>query len=155
MINPSDSLKARVARALVDVVPGVNRTLRAAVASRMAQRVTLPQYRALVQLKDVPSRTLKDLADREGVEPPTMSRTIEALVGKGLVGRQPSPEDRRCVALVLTGLGAQLVDSLRSEVAQSLEQTLSAWADADLQTVLEALSLVGDSPLYSQKGVAL
>jgi MarR family transcriptional regulator, organic hydroperoxide resistance regulator len=49
-----------------------------------------------------------DLADRLGVEPPTITRTLRRLESCGLVERRADPEDARSVRVYLTGQGQAL-----------------------------------------------
>jgi DNA-binding MarR family transcriptional regulator len=149
MNAPFDGLVSRTARTLVEVVPAVNRSLRLLTAERTHQMITVPQYRVLVLLKDRPGMGVKELADREGVEPPTMSRTVEILVEKGLVERQTDPTDRRYVRVSLVPVGIALVDQVRSDVALALESALADWDPASLEHLLEALDRLGSSSLVN------
>jgi len=143
-------LVARTARSLVEVIPAVNRRLRSLTATRTRQVVTVPQYRVLVLLMDRPGLSLKDLADREGVEPPTMSRTVEILVEKGLVERKADASDRRCVVLSLLPVGVALVDRVRSDLAVALESALADWDGPSLKHLLQALERLKSSSLVAR-----
>ena len=59
---------------------------------------------ALAHLKNGPC-TPGDLADLERVAPPSMSRTINCLVERGLVTRDDNPSDGRSKLLELTDAG--------------------------------------------------
>jgi len=147
---PDPDLVARTARSLVEVIPAVNRRLRSLTATRTRQVVTVPQYRVLVLLMDRPGLSLKDLADREGVEPPTMSRTVEILVEKGLVERKADASDRRCVVLSLLPVGVALVDRVRSDLAVALESALADWDGPSLKHLLQALERLKSSSLVAR-----
>ena len=49
--------------------------------------------------------TIGELAAAEKVQPPSMTRTVNALCDKGLLARSPHPDDRRLVVVDLTAAG--------------------------------------------------
>jgi DNA-binding MarR family transcriptional regulator len=53
------------------------------------------------------------LAEHERVQPPSMTRILAGLVGRGLVDREPDPGDRRQVIVRSTELGALAVKETR------------------------------------------
>src|SRR4051794_27160373 len=68
--------------------------------------------------------TIGQLAAHERVQPPSMTRTVGALVADGYVVRRPSPDDGRSVIVALSGLGREtlLADRRRRDawLAQKL-----------------------------------
>jgi DNA-binding MarR family transcriptional regulator len=58
--------------------------------------------------------TLGELAAREQVQPPSMTRQVETLVGRGLLGREVHPGDRRIVRVRLTPSGQKILQRNRS-----------------------------------------
>ncbi|MGX7825516.1 MarR family winged helix-turn-helix transcriptional regulator [Actinokineospora sp. 24-640] len=81
----------------------LNRRLR---AQRTTAAVTLTQISALSCLHKCGPLTPGELAGKEGVQPPSMTRVIAALEDMGYVSRRPHPSDGRqaIVALTETGL---------------------------------------------------
>jgi len=71
---------------------------------------TLTQMRTLYALQQGPL-TFKQLISWRKVAPPTLSRTIDALVKRGWVDRIPHPDDKRQVLLKLTDEG--MTESIR------------------------------------------
>ena len=67
---------------------------------------------------------LGDLAAREQVAAPTMSRVIAGLESAGYVQRDPDPADGRARLLAATGQGEQLVTGLTSERTRVLAARL-------------------------------
>jgi DNA-binding MarR family transcriptional regulator len=68
-----------------------------------------------------------------GITAPAISETLESLVKKGLLRREPHPDDRRSVRLLLTKAGEEMYR--RSQAAEddlSLE-ILDAVSDTDLK----------------------
>lgn len=81
----------------------LNRRLR---AQRTTATVSLTQISALSCLHKCGPLTPGELAAKEGVQPPSMTRVIAALEDIGYVSRRPHPSDGRqaIVALTETGL---------------------------------------------------
>lgn len=69
-------------------------------------------------------RPLGELADAEQVTPPTMSRLAGALVEKGLVSREPHPEDGRSVVLRATPEGRRVLEEGRERRIERLRALL-------------------------------
>jgi DNA-binding MarR family transcriptional regulator len=93
---------------------------------------------------------LSELARREGVSVPTMSRVLTALDEQGLVVRMPDPQDARGVLVRLSEAGEQRLAQVRSHrtalVARRLER-LDAAQRASLVAALPALeALLIDEP---------
>jgi len=76
------------------------------------------------------AQTLGSLSEHERVTPPSMNRTVNALVEAGLVTRDSSPEDGRKVLIQLTNAGL--------EVAQETKRRRVAWLARRLDTLTPA-----------------
>lgn len=72
------------------------------------------QLSALVTIEQHGPLRLSELARREAVTAPTMSRVLAALDEQGLVIRTPDPHDARGVRIVLSELGSRRVQEVRS-----------------------------------------
>lgn len=70
------------------------------------------QFSALCRLEDAP-RTPGELAEIERVSAPSMTRTMNGLVERGLVERTADPTDKRQVILTLTPDGHGLLKEIR------------------------------------------
>ncbi|HEX8971278.1 MarR family transcriptional regulator [Oryzihumus sp.] len=70
------------------------------------------QFSVMARLQETP-RTPRELSDIERVSPPSMSRTVAALVERGLVLRADDPTDGRQVILSLTPEGARTLKHIR------------------------------------------
>lgn len=70
------------------------------------------QFSVLCRLEEIP-RTPGELADIERVAKPSMTRTLAALVERGLVGRQADPTDGRQVIVSITAEGRASVRAIR------------------------------------------
>jgi len=69
--------------------------------------VTLAQCHVLLQLQEMGGATLQALADALRLDKSTTSRTVHALVARGLVRRTTSAADRRCLLLAVSPAGAR------------------------------------------------
>jgi DNA-binding MarR family transcriptional regulator len=70
------------------------------------------QFSVMCRLEEAP-RTPGELAEIERVAKPSMTRTVAALVERGLVLRQDDPTDRRSVILSLTDDGRRSLAAIR------------------------------------------
>ena len=83
-------------------------------------------------------RTFSQLAELEGVAPPTMTRMVARLENEGLVVRERSPQDGRVVLVALTDAGATELRALRERYREVLEERLASLSDAELARLLDA-----------------
>ena len=70
--------------------------------------LTPPQYQILRFLWEQDSQPFKDLADSNSCTRPTMTGIVDTLEKKGLVTRQPNPDDRRSLLVTLSDKGKAL-----------------------------------------------
>src|SRR6195952_5118078 len=76
---------------------------------RVDPSVTLTHLAALSTLKRHGPMSPGELAAHERVQPPSMTRVVVALEGKGLVTRPPHPTDGRQVVIDLTAAAEELL----------------------------------------------
>jgi DNA-binding MarR family transcriptional regulator len=119
---------------------------------RIDGRESVPplQLSALVTVEEGGPLRLSELARREAVSAPTMSRVLAALDEQGLVVRTPDPQDARGVLVRLSPEGARRLAEVRSHrtalVARRLAR-LSPEQRAALVAALPALeALLVDEP---------
>lgn len=86
------------------------------------------------------------IARRVNLAPPSVSRSIERLVGRGLLARAPAREDGRAVVLHLTARGHQTIENALDlaeagfeEAYPALDPALVAAAGAHMSALLEAM----------------
>ena len=87
-----------------------------------------------------------DLAVREGVAAPTMTRIVAGLEEAGYVRRAPDPQDRRAVLVHLTDAGGSLLVGERSTRSRELRRRVEALPAGDraaLVAALDALEQLG------------
>lgn len=117
----------------------LNRRLR---AQRTGSSVTLTQFSALSTLKKCGPMTPGELAAKEVVQPPSMTRVIAALEDQGYVSRRPHPTDGRqsIVELTEAGLGYVLADISAREAW--LDKRLAELTDAERDILAEATEII-------------
>jgi DNA-binding MarR family transcriptional regulator len=89
---------------------------------RLARRIRLEraelevsdgQLSVLFVLWKEGAQTLGSLSEHERVTPPSMNRTVNALVEAGLATRSTAPDDGRKVLIEVTEAGAEMVQETR------------------------------------------
>jgi MarR family transcriptional regulator, organic hydroperoxide resistance regulator len=96
------------------LIAAARRSLRQAVQKRIQPlRLNPPQFWTLLALDEMSGASLGDLARKLRIDAPAASRTVAALVRRGLVRLQLDREDRRRSRLSLTRGGEDLVRKLR------------------------------------------
>ena len=89
--------------------------------------VTGGQVSLLVQIKYSPGIGVRELAARERISVPGMSKFVARLEDAGLIQRAPVGGDKRRVGLTLTDAGHRVLRSVRSK--------RTAWLAARLRTL--------------------
>lgn len=97
---------------------------------------------ALVTLTQSGPMRLKDLATRERIAPPTLSRIIATLEENDYAARRPDPQDRRAALVHATAKGEQTARDLRSLRTQSLRERMGQLPSEDLATLLAAIPIL-------------
>ena len=83
-----------------------------------------------------------DLARRERVAPPTMTRIVDGMVRDGLVRRKASPSDRRASILEATPRGRAIIERGRARRIQRLAQELTHLTEDDLRALEQAVAVL-------------
>lgn len=105
------------------------------------ERLSLPQLRCLQAMARADGHALTTRLARDlGVTPPTMTRTLDGLVERGLVERRPDPTSRRQIALDLTAAGREELARHEAAVRQRVGRLLARLAPATKQHLLAALT---------------
>lgn len=106
---------------------------------------------ALATLVNQGSMRLGDLAAKEAVAPPTLSRIVATLVDGGYVRREPDPNDGRAFLVTPTEEGERIMSGLYSKRLQELRRRTDRLtpeqraALSDALAALEALVAEDDS----------
>jgi DNA-binding MarR family transcriptional regulator len=88
--------------------------------------------------------TPSELAARERVQRPTVTRIAARLEELGLVSRAADPADRRSALITITPAGRELLAAARTRKDAFLSERLEALAPADRATLERAAALLED-----------
>jgi DNA-binding MarR family transcriptional regulator len=94
---------------------------------------------ALFTLVRHKSMRLGDLAAKEGVAPPTLSRIVASLVDGGYVQRTPDPNDGRAFLVTATEEGARVASGLYSTRLRELQRRLDRMPPEQVKLLIAAL----------------
>ena len=111
-------------------------------ASGIWTDVSMREYDVLYTLSkcDAPIR-ISELNRHVLLSQPALSRLVDRLAERGLVGRQPDPADGRSVLLSLTGAGRAVQRHVGRSHARSVAQAMTAGLDPGELRQLEAVCL--------------
>jgi DNA-binding MarR family transcriptional regulator len=107
--------------------------------------VTLAQCHALVEIGRASKISLNELADKLNLENSSMSRTVNKLVTGGLAVRDIDPEDRRYVAISLTGEGQKQFADIEKNMNTYYQKIYSEIPENKREQVLESIQLLLDA----------
>jgi DNA-binding MarR family transcriptional regulator len=140
------TLPNTIAHEILDIVPIIMRVIRTEMRSQRSADLAIPQFRALLFISRNPGSSLLAVADHLGLTSPTVCKTMDGLVLKRLVKREPSPKDRRKVTLTLTARGQAILEKARNGTQARLAEVLSHLTPEEGETVYKAMKLL--QPLF-------
>lgn len=85
---------------------------------------------------------LGDLAIREVITPPTVTRLVASLQDRSLVHRVPDPEDGRAALIEVSVEGRTLLDEIRRERTAFIAQRLARLDPAERARVADAVAVL-------------
>lgn len=129
-------LAARLRLAVVRL----NRRLRAQRDSEST--TTLTQLAALASLYRHGPMSAGELAAKERVQPPSMTRVIAALADLGFVARSPHPTDGRQTVVSVTEAGQAYVEADISARERWLDERLAELSDEERVLLCRAAELI-------------
>lgn len=97
---------------------------------------------ALTTLVRLGPQTLGELAESEGVRPPTISRLVKKLEEKDLVVRSPSKTDRRVTRVRHSSRAIGVLEKGRSVRVASLAARLKAISAPDRQALIRGVEVM-------------
>ena len=109
---------------------------------RVDAQVSLTQLSALATLARDGAMTPGNLAAREKVQPPSMTRVIASLVELGLVERAPHPTDGRQIIVTLSAAGHALIADETHAREAWMNERLSGLDEAQLKTLRDAVGII-------------
>ncbi|RIK48898.1 MAG: MarR family transcriptional regulator [Chloroflexi bacterium] len=144
MANKMDDLHSsdRVAHELIEVIPVVMQTLRAEVRRCREPDLSVLQIRVLAFLNRHPGAPLSAVAEHVGLTLPSMSSQVSGLVGRNLIHRSVSAQDRRYVTLTLTEQGRAVMEAALRGTEASITQMIAGLGADERRLLMEALGLL-------------
>jgi DNA-binding MarR family transcriptional regulator len=127
-----------------------------ALASYLMRTATVGTFNAIAELdlsftqiktlcaldSDDEERSVKALAGLLGVSLPAMSRAVDGLFERGLVGREEDPVDRRMKRVCLTDAGRAVPRALNDARLSALQELISALDNDEALALEDALGLI-------------
>ena len=105
--------------------------------------LSFTQIKALCALeRDGAGTSVKALADSLGVSVPTISRAVDGLYERGLVGREEDREDRRVRRVRLTPSGQRVPQALNEARLSALAELIDSLGEEEAAALQAALSLI-------------
>ncbi|MDN3525065.1 MarR family winged helix-turn-helix transcriptional regulator [Halomonas sabkhae] len=102
--------------------------------------LNVAQWRVLAWLHHQPQMTAKQIRDATRMDKARVSRAVQALEGRGLVWRRPSPHDQRWHDLRLSEAGQQLMTELIPRVREREAQLLAPLTAQERQQLLDMMA---------------
>jgi len=96
----------------------------------------------LRQLWAEDGQTPGEIAWRLGLATPTVTRAATRMEAAGLLRREPHPDDRRLVGLLLTERGRSLEGGIAAETDKLTERALATFGLAERESVIRALAAI-------------
>jgi DNA-binding MarR family transcriptional regulator len=125
----------------IELRTAVMRTSRRLRIEASGDVLTPGQYTVLAHLRSG-SQTLRELAELEHVQAPSMTRIVNALTDQGFVSRSAHPEDGRQVLVWITLAGEAVLNEARSQRTAWLAQRVAVLSDEDRLTLSRAARIM-------------
>ena len=107
--------------------------------------VNTSQCFLVVEIGRKPGICVKELAELLKMYKSAVSRSVEELVQKGYILREPSTRDRRCVVLNLTDEGMARFNTIEKDMNMKFKRVFSMIPKEKQSQVLEALNIYNDA----------
>ena len=104
--------------------------------------ISAPRLSALSVLVFAGPKRIGELARVEQVEPPTMTKLVDALVRDGLVVRERDPDDARAVRVRATPTGARTLRRGRARRVETLRARLATLSPGELAALGEGVDVL-------------
>jgi DNA-binding MarR family transcriptional regulator len=142
-MSTSEKLRERAIDRFWETVPPVWNFVRSHIRVTATANfdITVEQFHVLRYVRRG-TDSVSELATAKNISRPAISQAVEVLVKKGLLTRVPSKEDRRCVELVLTDSGNNLLDTVFKETRGWMKERMQKLSAGELETMTEAMEIM-------------
>ncbi|MBW7981676.1 MarR family transcriptional regulator [Enterobacillus tribolii] len=90
-----------------------------------AQDITASQFKVLASIHFEHCQTPVEISRLLSIDGGAMTRLLDRMVKKGLLKRQPAPDDKRKVLLSLTDYSEELCNNCRHQIAAGMHDILT------------------------------
>jgi DNA-binding MarR family transcriptional regulator len=104
--------------------------------------LSMPQFRALVRVQQDGAASISSISEHLATSLSTTSRLVSGLVGRGLLKRESTPNDRRQVHVTITQTGRAVLDKARQATRGKLETALASMEAPEEKTVIDAMQIL-------------
>ncbi|MDQ0000324.1 DNA-binding MarR family transcriptional regulator [Pseudarthrobacter sulfonivorans] len=125
----------------IDLRIAVMRTSRRLRIEATGDVITPGQYTVLAHVRGG-ALTLRELAEREHVQAPSMTRIVNALTEQGLVSRTAHPKDGRQIHVEITPAGEAVLNEARSQRTAWLARRVAGLSEEDRLTLSRAAHIM-------------
>lgn len=88
------------------------------------------------------AHSVSELADVKQISRSAISQAVDLLVEKGLISRQQTAEDRRCVRLELTQAGNDLLNTIFQQNREWMTEKLAGLSETEMNTVIASMDIL-------------
>ncbi|WPX08665.1 MarR family winged helix-turn-helix transcriptional regulator [Anaerocellum danielii] len=88
--------------------------------------------------------TMKDIASELGISPSTLTGIVDKLVEKGIVKREPDPQDRRKIQVFLTEEGKNIVEKVNEFRTRVLEPILKNLSPEEINLLKKIIQKINE-----------
>ena len=104
--------------------------------------LTYAQLSALARVQEYGPLRLGELAAREQVAAPTLTRTLRPLAAAGLLSKESDPLDGRSLLVRITDDGTDLLGRIRRERSELLARRMARLTEEQNRTLMAALPVL-------------
>lgn len=138
----SDRLKhyqeADIPKKLIINLRDINHVMRSLYEGKGSQK------RILIVLNEVGNITQRELTERLGIQPGSVSEVIAKLEDAGNIVRVPSESDRRTMDIALTEQGRKLAETLLAQREKRHEEMFSCLSEEERSSLLKLLEKINE-----------
>jgi len=127
---------------VMDTIPLVMRSVVAEAHKVQATELSVPQFCALMFIKDHEGISLSSVAEHRGTTLSSTSKLVDGLVERGYVTRDIAGTDRRRVILAITESGEAVLESVHQVAIARLAERLAILSATERSTIVRAMELL-------------
>jgi DNA-binding MarR family transcriptional regulator len=130
-------------KAVIGRLQGAARQARTALAARLLQHgLYAGQDQIMLALAETDGQTPGALAQRLGVRPPTITKTINRLQTQGFVERRASEADSRQAHIFLSAAGNDAIKAIEKSIRRTEKQALKGLDKKEQKALVRMLARI-------------